>query len=68
MADSRRKENERMKKMGGTHGGKMVISPVGLTPLARNMDGMACASTNFEGMAYKCLQTFSWHMCNRQLF
>jgi hypothetical protein len=27
--------------MGGAHKGKMVMSLVGLTPLAQNMDGMA---------------------------
>jgi hypothetical protein len=36
-----RKEKERRKKIGGAHRGKMVISLVGLTLLARNMDKMA---------------------------
>jgi hypothetical protein len=39
-AGSGRKEKG-MRKMGGAHRGRMVISPIGLTPLARNMDGMA---------------------------
>jgi hypothetical protein len=36
-----RKEKGRRKKMGGPTRGEMVISPVGLTLLALNMDGMA---------------------------
>jgi hypothetical protein len=35
-----RKEKGR-RKIGGPTGGKMVISPVGLTPLARNPSKMA---------------------------
>jgi hypothetical protein len=34
----RRREKE---ETGGTHRGKIVISVVGLTPLDRNVDGMA---------------------------
>jgi hypothetical protein len=56
---SGRKEKGRWKKIGGTHKGKMVVSPVGLTPLALKLDGMPYTSTNFESMAYKCLRTFS---------
>jgi hypothetical protein len=55
---SGRKEKGRWKKIGETHKGKMVISPVGLTLLTLKLDGMAYASTNFECMAYRYLGTF----------
>jgi hypothetical protein len=42
----RRKENGRNKKVGGAHRGKRVISLVGLTPLAQNMDRMTCTSSS----------------------
>jgi hypothetical protein len=38
--NGREEEGER-KKIGGAHRGKMVISLIGLTVLARNMDEMA---------------------------
>jgi hypothetical protein len=46
MAGSRREgereeEEGRRKEIGGAHRGKMVISRLGLTPLAQKVDGMA---------------------------
>jgi hypothetical protein len=49
----RRKENGRKKKVGGAHRGKRVISLVGLTPLAQNMDRMTCTSAIFKCMAHR---------------
>jgi hypothetical protein len=63
----RRKENGRKKKVGGAHKGKRVISLVGLTPLAQNMDGMPNTSTNLKCMAHRYLRTFSRHAGNLQL-
>jgi hypothetical protein len=41
--DRKRRKKKGRRKIGGAHRGQMVISPLGLTPLAQKIYGMAHA-------------------------